>query len=414
MIGEVINGKYKIEAAFSESIMYEVFSATEVATGTRVVVKILKEGMAALPERVRSFSDEIKSFASLSHPLIAEVLDVDMFDDRPFVVSPVVEGKDLHTLIREGVLPLNDCIAIIQDLATVLQYACDQKVEYRSIKLSNVLRRADGRLSLLSFTHPRLKLAGKSARSESSGVHSDLYFLGSTFFELLAGESPIRQRGGINELWDMKLEKLLRIRHQEMSPAQITRSVEFVRRTLTREIGKRFNSHEEFLKSLADLSGNLRETTIRNRVKQLSMASQVVDALNGRMSNVNTSMPPVVTMAKPAAAPAASQVVSMSDRQERSAGVETAGYAQPQVEGNLALVVDNSGKDGFVTGEPVAEEVQKPSRKHLRLVKPTAAAASVPEASDNWKAQDERHWLYNPVIFMGLCLIAMVALILFW
>ncbi len=416
MIGEVINEKYKIEAAFSESHMYEIFSAIELATGSRVVVKILKENMAANADRVHGFSDEIRSFASLSHPLIAEVLDVDMCDYRPYVVSPVVKGKDLHTLIKEETLPLNDCIRITQDLAAVLQYAADQKIEHRTIKLSNVLRRDDGRLSVLSFTHPRLKLTSRTPRSEGSGVHSDLFFLGLTFFELLAGESPIRNRGGINELWDMKLEKLLRIRHPDMPPQQLARIVDFVRKTVTRELGNRFNSHEEFLKALADLSGNIRETTIKNRSKQLSMASQVVDALNGRMSNVNTSMPPMVRLPVPVANPArAAAPVSVLNSSEKSSENEsTDGYAQTAIEGNLALVVDNTGKEGFDGSDETQTQTQarQNARRHLRLVKPVPTEK--PENDESWKAQEEKHWLKNPVIFMGLCLVVMVFLILFW
>ena len=37
MIGELINEKYKIDAAFSEGHMYEIFSALEVATGTKLI-----------------------------------------------------------------------------------------------------------------------------------------------------------------------------------------------------------------------------------------------------------------------------------------------------------------------------------------------------------------------------------------
>ncbi len=423
MIGELINGKYKIEAAFSESHMYEIFSALEVGTGTQVIVKILKESMAANAERVRGFSDEIKSFASLSHPLIAEVLDVDMYDDRPYVVSPVVRGKELPALIKGEVLPMHECVKIIQELATVLQYAADQKVEHRTIKLSNVIRRDDGRICVLSFTHPRLRLASRSTRSEGTGVHSDLYFLGTAFFELLAGESPIRKNGGINELWDMKLEKLLRIRHPDMPPEQVTRIVDFVRATLTRELGRRCNSHEEFLKSLADLSGKIRETNIRSKAaRQLSMASQVVDALNGRMSNVNTSLPPVVNMpparmttpAMTASAPVS--VLKSSERGSKDAG-DGNGFAQTAIEGNLALVVDNSGKEGFNgasdnTGENVSEG-KATGRRHLRLVKPQQAVAENTETG-NWKLHEEKHWLRNPVVFMGLCLVVMVFLILFW
>jgi len=423
MIGELINGKYKIEAAFSESHMYEIFSALEVGTGTQVIVKILKESMAANAERVRGFSDEIKSFASLSHPLIAEVLDVDMYDDRPYVVSLVVRGKELPALIKGEVLPMHECVKIIQELATVLQYAADQKVEHRTIKLSNVIRRDDGRICVLSFTHPRLRLASRSTRSEGTGVHSDLYFLGTAFFELLAGESPIRKNGGINELWDMKLEKLLRIRHPDMPPEQVTRIVDFVRATLTRELGRRCNSHEEFLKSLADLSGKIRETNIRSKAaRQLSMASQVVDALNGRMSNVNTSLPPVVNMppaqmttpAMTASAPVS--VLKSSERGSKDAG-DGNGFAQTAIEGNLALVVDNSGKEGFNgasdnTGENVSEG-KATGRRHLRLVKTQPAVAENTETG-NWKLHEEKHWLRNPVVFMGLCLVVMVFLILFW
>lgn len=423
MIGELINGKYKIEAAFSESHMYEIFSALEVGTGTQVIVKILKESMAANAERVRGFSDEIKSFASLSHPLIAEVLDVDMYEDRPYVVSPVVRGKELPALIKGEVLPMHECVKIVQELATVLQYAADQKVEHRTIKLSNVIRRDDGRICVLSFTHPRLRLASRSTRSEGTGVHSDLYFLGTAFFELLAGESPIRKNGGINELWDMKLEKLLRIRHPDMPPEQVTRIVDFVRATLTRELGRRCNSHEEFLKSLADLSGKIRETNIRSKAaRQLSMASQVVDALNGRMSNVNTSLPPVVNMppaqmttpAMTASAPVS--VLKSSERGSKDAG-DGNGFAQTAIEGNLALVVDNSGKEGFNgasdnTGENVSEG-KATGRRHLRLVKPQPAVAENTETG-NWKLHEEKHWLRNPVVFMGLCLVVMVFLILFW
>ena len=423
MIGELINGKYKIEAAFSESHMYEIFSALEVATGTQVVVKILRESMAANTDRVRGFSDEIKSFAGLSHPLIAEILDVDMYDDRPYVVSPVIRGKELHALIKGEVLPMNECVRIIQELATVLQYAADQKVEHRTIKLSNVIRRDDGRICVLSFTHPRLRLASKTTRSEGTGVHSDLYFLGTAFFELLAGESPIRKNGGINELWDMKLEKLLRIRHPDMPPEQVTRIVDFVRATLTRELGRRCNSHEEFLKSLADLSGKIRETGIRSKAaRQLSMASQVVDALNGRMSNVNTSLPPVVNMPPARAnvpAMAASAPVSVL-RSADSCGKEPGdgnGFAQGAVEGNLALVVDNSGKEGF-NGTPDSDadnvsESKATGRRHLRLVKPAPVETANTDAG-NWKLNEEKHWLRNPVLFMGLCLVVMVFLILFW
>lgn len=409
MIGELINEKYKIEAAFSESHMYEIFSALEIATGTSVIIKILKDEMAGNPDRIRGFSNEIKGFAALSHPLIAEVLDVDMYGDRPYVVSPVIKGRDLYSILSEETLSFADSVKIVQDLATVLQYASDQKVEYRTIKLSNVLRRDDGHITVLSFTHPRLKLASNASRSETAGTHSDLFFLGSTLYEMLAGESPIRKRGGINELWDMKIEKLLRIRHADLLPEQQSRIVDFIRKTLTREMGNRFGSHEEFLKALADLSGNIREKTIRSKARQLSMASQVVDALNGRMSNVNMA---AVATGRSSGKSACGVAVASCDSEE--APVQSVGFAETGIEGNLALVVDNSGRDEG-PAQTVNEKTAAKSaaRSHLRLVKSETTPVPAAEASA-WKNSEDQHWLKNPVIFMGLCLAVMVFLILFW
>lgn len=411
MIGETINGKYRIEAAFSESHMYEIFTATELETGVAVVIKILKEEMACNAERVKGFSEEIRSFASLSHPLIAEVLDVDMYEDRPYVVSQLVRGTDLHSVLKNESLGFAECCRITQDLATVLQHAADQNVEYRTIKLSNVLRGSDGKLTVLSFTHPRLKLASRSPRTANSGIHSDLFFLGSTFFEMLAGESLIRKRGGVNELWDMKLEQLLRIRHADLTPEQIGRVLDFVRKTLTREMKMRFNTHEEFLKALADLSGIIRGNSIRSKARQLSMASQVVDALNGRMSNVNMNMPAPAQNKGPVRSLNAAYAQLHTADQLNNAEDVSAGFAQAVTEGNLALVIDNSGKE-LPEDNNGANNATKSTRPHLRLLKPDHSNSSA--RAEVWQNSDEAHWLRNPVIFMGICLVVMVFLILFW
>ncbi len=407
MIGEVISDRYKIVASISESHMYEVFKALEIATGTTVVVKILKEEMAASSERIRCFSDEIRSFAGVSHPLVSAILDIDMFEDRPYVVTELFEGEDLHSWIRGETIPFADCVKIMQDLAAVLQYAGDQNITQRTIKLSNVLRNKEGMLKVLSFTHPRLKLAGKSRNSENTGVHSDLFFLGTTFYELLAGESPIRKRGGINELWDMKLASLLRVRHSALTPDQIEKVVGFVRATLTREMSSRFNSHEEFLKAIADLAGLIRGNSVKRQSRQLSMASQVVDALNGRMSNVNTAMPTLSSMPLPAkvvsAAPVQLNAMLAGDSAEEiQPGLNEA------ISGNLALAPAPSNDSDTTSPEPL--QMKNPRRPALKLIKPATAEAN----GQAWQGHEEVHWLRNPVIFMGITLFAMIALIIFW
>ena len=414
MIGEIINDKYKIESVFSESYMYEIFTAIEAATGQTVVLKLMKEEMAVNAERVRIFSEEIKNFASLSHPNIAEILDLDMFEDRPYVVSPLISGKELNFVMKEEVLSLPDSVKIIQDLAAVLQCAADHKIENRNINLSNVIRKKDGHVTVLSCTLPRLKLVTSTPvkRNENAGIQADLYFLGTALYELLAGKSPIRKIGGLHELWDMNLERELRIRHPELEPSQQRKIVDFIRKTLTREMNQRFNSYEEFLKAIADLAGDFRQASIRNKVsRQMSMASHIVDVLNNKFNSTTTVIAsgvnePVKT--SKTAAKTTSAVLKSVD--SKSSKEQQVGYAEECVDGNLALSIQS---DEVSEEEKVGlEATSQKSAPYLKLVKNTKTAKNANNQSSEWA--EDRNIMKSPVVIIGFILAIMVLLILFW
>ncbi|MBQ2594107.1 MAG: protein kinase [Candidatus Riflebacteria bacterium] len=412
MIGEIINDKYKIESVFSESYMYEIFTAIEAATGQTVVLKLMKEEMAVSAERVRVFSEEIKNFASLSHPNIAEILDLDMFEDRPYVVSPLISGKELNFVMKEEVLSLPDSVKIIQDLAAVLQCAADHKIENRNINLSNVIRKKDGHVTVLSFTLPRLKLitANPVKRNENAGIQADLYFLGTALYELLAGKSPIRKIGGLHELWDMNLEKELRIRHPELEPSHQRKIVDFIRKTLTREMNQRFNSYEEFLKAIADLAGDFRQANIRNKVsRQMSMASHIVDVLNNKFNStttiVGTGASEDVKISKSSASATVLKAVDAKPSKEQQTG-----YAEECVDGNLALSIQ--GEDLSEEENGNAELVSPKSAPYLKLVKNTKTVKKVKKQTNEWA--EEKNIMKSPVVIIGFILAIMVLLILFW
>ena len=408
MIGEIINEKYKIESVFSESHMYEIFTAIEAATGQTVVLKLMKEEMAVNEKRVKVFSEEIKNFASLSHPNIAEILDLDVFEDRPYVVSPLIEGKELNLVMKDELLSLPDSVKIIQDLAAVLQCASDHKIENRNINLSNVIRKKDGHITVLSFTLPRLRLVSTTPvkRNENSGIQADLYFLGTALYELLAGKSPIRKIGGLHELWDMNLERDLRIRHPELEPEQQRKVVEFIRKTLTREMNLRFENYEAFLKGLADLAGNIRQANIKNKLsRQMSMASHIVDVLNNKINSTNTILP---RSSETPSKTAKSNVVTanLKSANKEDSSKQEIGFAETAVDGNLALAVDNND----ITEETLDNSLKQSPQ--LKLIKNTKTVKTKVKASNEWA--DERSILKSPVVIIGFALIIMVLLILFW
>ena len=312
--------------------------------------------------------------------------------------------------MKDELLSLPDSVKIIQDLAAVLQCASDHKIENRNINLSNVIRKKDGHITVLSFTFPRLRLVSTTTvkRNENSGIQADLYFLGTALYELLAGKSPIRKIGGLHELWDMNLERELRIRHPELEPEQQRKVVEFIRKTLTREMNLRFENYEAFLKGLADLAGNIRQANIKNKLsRQMSMASHIVDVLNNKINTTATitaksaELPTKSANSKSLSASATLKKVNNDQSSDKQMG-----YAETATEGNLALAVDNA--------ELLTDVESNTNKKspQLKLIKNTNSVKSKSKASNEWA--DERSFYKSPVVVIGFVLIVMVLLILFW
>jgi hypothetical protein len=101
-----------------------------------------------------------------------------------------------------------------------------------------------------------------------------------------------------------------------------------------------------------------------------------------------------------------------ADNHEKTENLVIADSIGSRIEGNLALVVDNSDRE---TDAPETDDsaVKPTIRPKLRLLKSDRPVAEEP-AKEIWNSTEEQHGLRNPVIFMGLCLVVMVCLILFW
>ncbi len=417
MIGTVINGKYEIRQALSESHQFEVFSALEVETGTTVVLKLMREELAEKADRVRLFADEVAQFARVDHPGVARILDIDMTGSRPFVVTEFVKGTDLLSWIQNGPVSFNEATRAIQGLATVLQAAYDQAILCRSVKLSNVLRTAKGDIKVLSFSLPRLKLVGREDADPAASIQSDLYFLGTAYYELLTGESPIRRRGGLNECWDEKLRQAMRLRHPHLNPEQIDRLVTFLDSTLTRDVSRRCKDHTAFLVGLADLlhlsEGSNRQN--KSAKKQFASASEVVDAIQGRMLATGTGdiMPfsPVLTSDTPnMAAKSAGNVTALhAVPATLPAGmISTAtGTRENSASSSTFFAEDDSGRE---TGND--DETGGFTQPLLHLINGSKKAAR--KVSHIWKTADEHEWYRNPLMYVGGFIFLVSLLILFW
>jgi eukaryotic-like serine/threonine-protein kinase len=119
--------------------MSRVFVALDRTLERQVVVKVLKEDMAAGVSFDR-FRREIQLAAKLQHPHIVPLLASGEVAGMPYFTMPFIEGESLRArLARDRELPVPEAVRVLRQVAAALSYAHKHGVVHRDIKPDNVI-----------------------------------------------------------------------------------------------------------------------------------------------------------------------------------------------------------------------------------------------------------------------------------
>jgi hypothetical protein len=184
-----------------------------------VVLKCIRQEYENEGDFIRMFLDEARLAATLCHPNIAQVFDVDRADGRYFFAMEYVDGHDLTALRKaaalEGRLALENVLSIAVGVTAALHHAHELRdpegrprgVVHRDVSPSNVLVSHDGAVKLVDFGIARAAgrltttragtLKGKvryMSPEQCSGLEldrrSDIFSLGALLYELTTGQTP--------------------------------------------------------------------------------------------------------------------------------------------------------------------------------------------------------------------------------
>ena len=111
MIGKTMGG-YKVVEKIGAGGMGEVYRAHDAKLQRDVALKVLPEAFVADPERMARFQREARTLASLNHPHIASLYDLEETDGIPFLVMELVEGEDLSERLALGAIPQEEACAV--------------------------------------------------------------------------------------------------------------------------------------------------------------------------------------------------------------------------------------------------------------------------------------------------------------
>jgi len=203
--------RYHVERALGGGGMATVYLAHDLRHDRQVAIKVLKPEIAAALGAQR-FLNEIQVTANLQHPHILPLYDSGSADGALYYVMPLVQGESLRDrLAREKLLPVDETIRIVRQVAGALDFAHRHGIIHRDIKPGNILLH-DGEALLTDFGiaialteagDTRLTATGMSigtlqymSPEQATGepnldACSDIYALGAVTYEMLAGEPPV-------------------------------------------------------------------------------------------------------------------------------------------------------------------------------------------------------------------------------
>lgn len=124
--------------------MAVVYKARHVRLDRLVALKVMHGDLAA---RDKHFSErflrEARIAASLNHPNILHVYDVNKFEDWHYIAMEYVGGGDLGERVK-SFIDFDELVQIIDQVACALDYAHSKGFLHRDIKPANILFRDNG------------------------------------------------------------------------------------------------------------------------------------------------------------------------------------------------------------------------------------------------------------------------------
>lgn len=226
-------GHYKVLYLVGTGTFARVYRATHRHNGQQVAVKVLRKRFCESKEETRRFQREGKMGMALKHPNIVPIYEVGSEGQAHYIVIEFIEGRNLRDFIKvRKIFEPPEATRLLIDVCNGLDYAFQQGVYHRDMKMSNVLISSRGDAKLVDFglagvdtktanddllmKNPNPRAIDYAGLERATGVskndpRSDIFFVGGIYYHMLTGKSPIAQTKD-------RTQRLSRGRYKDIPP----------------------------------------------------------------------------------------------------------------------------------------------------------------------------------------------------
>jgi len=317
-------GNYRLVGEIGRGASSVIYKAEDVRLGRPVAIKMLRIDQHLSKheqkEQIARFRREASAVASLNHPNVVTIFDISEWEENYFIAMELLEGETLRArLLRQGTLTAAEAFPILQQLCAALEHAHKRNLIHRDVKPANIFLLPDGRVKLADFGIARdiddvgltqegwfpgspAYMSPEQITGEPLDARTDIFSLGVTFYEALAGVKPFR-----SDTVPMVVHNIL---HSTPAPLpNVSPHIQNVLlRALEKEAGKRFESARAFANAYQQALGREgRAAAVRRNPASPATAEALEDGALALDAAAMTEPPP-----SPASQPAEAEAESAS------------------------------------------------------------------------------------------------------
>ncbi|MEM7465313.1 MAG: serine/threonine-protein kinase [Pseudomonadota bacterium] len=265
-------GKYDVVDVLGKGSMGIVYRGHDAYVDRPVAIKLAtntddSEDSQSMAKRM--FVNEARSAGRLDHSNILKVYEAGEEVGQPYMVMEYIDGGDtLKNYCKEGeLLPIPVVVHLMKQTSEAIAYAHEQGVMHRDVKPANIMLTRDGVAKLGDFGIARrmgvaetqivgwfgspLYMSPEQARDKDVGPQSDLFSLGSVFYEMLVGTPPFAAKGLTGLIQKVCEEDPVPLHEIRSEIPEALWKV--VMKMLEKELGKRYRTGIEIAQDLEEV-----------------------------------------------------------------------------------------------------------------------------------------------------------------
>jgi serine/threonine-protein kinase len=208
MIGKNIS-HYKILELLGKGGMGEVYKAEDTKLKRTVALKFISKDKFENSENKIRFINEAQAAASLNHPHINTIYEIDEAEGETFIAMEYMDGNSLKNQIKSQLLEVETAIDLAIQIAEGLQEAHENGIIHRDIKSSNIMVTSRGQAKIMDFGLAKSKegtritgtavivgtvsfMSPEQACKETVDSRTDIWSFGVMLYEMLTGQLPFK------------------------------------------------------------------------------------------------------------------------------------------------------------------------------------------------------------------------------